>query len=65
MAYATRIDIEEELAAAERGECLLCRIGARHPDDSPCDQAKFWNDWWDSHDYPLRVDPREITLLGE
>jgi len=45
-----RIDIEEELAAIERGECPLCRIGARHPyPDSDCPQAPFWAFFWDTH----------------
>lgn len=47
MSYAMRIDIAAELAAAERGECLLCRIESRHPDDSDCRYAKEINAYWD------------------
>lgn len=32
----TRVDIEEELKAAERGECLLCRIQATHLFSEEC-----------------------------
>ena len=54
---ALRIDIEEELAAAARGECLACRIGARHGGRGlECPKAKYWGDIWcarDRHDVPL------------
>lgn len=36
------VDIGTELEAALRGECLLCRIGARHPDGSTCKHAAQW-----------------------
>jgi hypothetical protein len=53
---ALRIDIEEELRAAARGECLVCRIGARHKIDSTCPRATHWADVWCArgrHDVPL------------
>lgn len=40
--YCKRIDIPTELAAAARGECLSCRISARHADDSACLRAGEW-----------------------
>lgn len=46
---AARINIAEELAAAARGECLCCRIGARHgtrEKPSPCPGAAAVNDLW-------------------
>lgn len=56
MARAVRIDIEEELRAAARGECLACRIGARHKSDSSCPRARHWADAHCAqgrHDVPL------------
>jgi hypothetical protein len=53
---ALRIDIEEELRAAARGECLACRIGARHAVSSLCPGAKHWADHHCAqgrHDVPL------------
>ena len=47
MKNVRKIDIGEELAAIERGECGLCRIGLRHPDDSDCEFAEDWNAYWD------------------
>lgn len=44
---AVRIDIAEELAAAARGECLLCRLGARHPEGDKCPRAAEWARYWD------------------
>lgn len=44
---AVRIDIAQELAAAARGECLLCRLGARHPEGDPCPRAAEWAAYWD------------------
>ena len=32
----TRVDIEEELKAKERGECLLCRLQATHLFSEEC-----------------------------
>ena len=45
---ATRIDIEEELQAIERGECPLCRLTARHPEDTDCHQGHDINHMWDN-----------------
>lgn len=44
---AQRIDMAEELAAAARGECLLCRICARHPEGDKCPRAAEWAKHWD------------------
>lgn len=45
---AIRIDIAEELAAIQRGECAACRLGANHADTSKCSKApetwKFWDE---------------------
>jgi hypothetical protein len=36
MVNVIRVDIEEELAAAERGECLGCRTGLTHKAMKEC-----------------------------
>jgi len=64
---AVRIDIEAELAAAARGECLACRIEARHVAGSPCPNAKYWGDVWcarDRHDVPLVRRGGELIRKG-
>jgi hypothetical protein len=57
MSNVVRIDIDEELRAAERGECLACRMGGRHGGAGlACPGAKHWGDVWCSrgkHDVPL------------
>jgi hypothetical protein len=67
MAFAIRIDIEAELAAAARGECLACRIGARHGGEGlSCPQAKHWGDVWcarGAHDYPKDIHPRTGSVV--
>lgn len=35
-ARAVRIDIEEELEAERRGECIACRIGGTHLETEEC-----------------------------
>ena len=35
----TRVDIEEELKAKERGECLACRIGSTHMWNPSCEET--------------------------
>lgn len=36
---AVRIDIEEELRAGERGECLACRISMTHRASEACSKT--------------------------
>ena len=50
---ATRIDISSELAAAERGECLGCRIGGTHKATEACDRTK-----------PYRGESSEVCTCG-
>lgn len=39
MSVATRINIDEEFKARDRGECLCCRIGATHDYSGECVQT--------------------------
>ena len=66
--YAERVDIGEELAAAARGECLACRIGARHGGESlKCPRAKEWGDTWCArgrHDFPKDIRGGSVLPVG-
>jgi hypothetical protein len=58
MSRVTMIDIAAEIAASARGECLACRIGARHKHGSECPGAKQLGDLWCArgcHDFPKTI----------
>lgn len=62
-----RVDIEAELEAAAAGECLACRIGARHKVGSTCPGAKSLADRWcarGKHDVPTRVAGARVVREG-
>lgn len=55
---AARLDFASELEAIARGECALCRIGARHRAGSTCPGARAIGDHWcarGKHDVPTHV----------
>jgi len=46
-AHAMRVDMEAEVAAHERGECLSCRTLGRHKADTKCAGGIRLNEYWD------------------
>lgn len=60
---AVNIDIQTELDAADRGECLLCRISSRHPDNSKCPRAPEINSFWNRYEQGVKFGPFVEDLM--
>lgn len=65
MNIATRVDFQTELDAADKGECLLCRISVRHPDDSDCPRAPELNAFWNRHQTGVKYGPFVEGLINK